>query len=64
MRKKYAWKKQFIVTIDMPYGAWPSEAQKYVRDAVKCHCGGLDPKDRMFWLDRSKVTVKAIKDKK
>lgn len=49
------------VRLAVPAGANAPMIQNYVRDAIRTHCGGLDPKDEMFELDRASVTVSLLK---
>jgi hypothetical protein len=47
----------YSVTVTLPEGAHVRLGQDYVREAVKSHCGGCDPLDVMFKLDRDSVKV-------
>jgi hypothetical protein len=47
----------FSVTVTLPEGANVKLGQDYVREAIKSHCGGCDPLDVMFKLNRDLVKV-------
>lgn len=47
----------FRVTIEAPRGSTKQQCEGYVRAAVQSHCGGLDPADPMFELNRDCVRV-------
>jgi hypothetical protein len=50
----------FRVEFDLPPGATAAEAGEYIEGEVRAGCGGLDPRDPMFHLDRESVRVAAI----
>lgn len=50
-------KKAFIVQIDVPSGVFVQDVREYIEQAVISHCGGLNPSDPLFELDRSSVEV-------
>lgn len=45
------------VRLELPPGANTKAAVDYVRSAVRSWCGGLDPEDPMFDLERNSVKV-------
>ncbi len=51
----------FLVAFDVPRGATVAEVENYVENAVRAHCGGLDPAEPMFDLDRGSVAVQRVK---
>ena len=44
--------------VELPDGCGAREMEDYVRDAVRCMKGALDPEEPLFDLDRDSVTVK------
>jgi hypothetical protein len=54
-------KRLFIVSIVPPRGATIEEMNRYVEVAVRSFCGGMDPQEPMFDLDKSTVNVQHIK---
>lgn len=56
--------KQMVVLhvqIELPRGVSVDRAVGYTVDALASHCGGLDPQDPMFALNRESIGVKLVK---
>ncbi len=51
---------QLLIKLTAPPGSNAHMVANYVREAVKSHCGGLDPQDEMFELDRNTVRVSLV----
>lgn len=54
----------FLVTMDLPRGATVADAKKYLEDEIKAACGGLNPMEPLFNLDRNSVRVMQIRNEK
>ena len=54
----------FEVSLDLPPGATKAGARRYILNEVMAGCGGLDPAEPLFHLDRASVSVKGLGMKK
>lgn len=51
----------FEVSLEMPNGATKAEVREYILTEVMAGCGGLNPVNPMFDLDRASVSVKGLR---
>lgn len=54
-------KRIFLVSFEVPPHATVEEMEAYVESAVRCFCGGMDPREPMFNLEKDSVTVQHVK---
>lgn len=47
----------FTVKINVPFNATVNETEKYIRDALKCHGGSLDPSHPYYNAKEKIVSV-------
>lgn len=50
-------KRKFTVEVEIPEGCTVTEMKEYIRLAVRCWAGGMDPEDPIYDLDKDSVKV-------
>jgi len=54
--------RRFEVTVEIPAGVTVREMEGYIREAVQCWVGHMDPEEPIWAIDKDKVRVKRVKE--